>query len=210
MGANAIEPVGAASAPVAHPVEAPPADPGAFSSALIRAVTADQLPRATLAEMASSWSPSTRVAAISVPGLFAAAHGGVTSAANVPPELRVFGNGRIPSEALQAIGIGQHRMWGPAADAFVAMRAAAAADGVEIGVTDSYRSYAQQVELAERKGLYRDGGYAAAPGTSQHGWGLALDVDVTPSGLAWMRANAARFGFVEAVPREPWHWEYHG
>ena len=24
----------------------------------------------------------------------------------------------------------------------------------------------------------------------------------------WVRENAPRFGWVEAVPREPWHWEY--
>jgi LAS superfamily LD-carboxypeptidase LdcB len=88
------------------------------------------------------------------------------------------------------------------------MRAAAAADGISMGVTDSYRSYDQQVELASRKGLYKDGGWAAVPGTSPHGWGLALDVDVDATGLSWMRANAARFGFAETTPREPWHWEY--
>jgi LAS superfamily LD-carboxypeptidase LdcB len=34
-------------------------------------------------------------------------------------------------------------------------------------------------------------------------------VDVTQHRkLDWMRANAYRFGFVEAVPREPWHWEF--
>ena len=89
------------------------------------------------------------------------------------------------------------------------MRASAAAEGVDIGVTDSYRPYEEQVDLVRRKGLYSQGGYAAVPGTSPHGWGLAVDVDVTPDGLAWLRANAGRFGFVEAVPREPWHWEYH-
>jgi hypothetical protein len=37
-----------------------------------------------------------------------------------------------------------------------------------------------------------------------------VDVDVDRAGLAWLRANAGRFGFVEANNREPWHWEYHG
>ena len=61
----------------------------------------------------------------------------------------------------------------------------------------------------ERKGLYSEGGYGAVPGTSNHGWGLAVDADVTdPATLTWLRTNAHRFGFVEAVPREPWHWEF--
>jgi hypothetical protein len=35
-------------------------------------------------------------------------------------------------------------------------------------------------------------------------------MDVDRNGLAWLRANGATYGFVEAVSREPWHWEYHG
>ena len=62
------------------------------------------------------------------------------------------------------------------------MRAAAAAAGVDIGVTDSYRPYEEQVDLVRRKGLYSQGGLAAVPGTSPHGWGMALDVDVSTLG----------------------------
>jgi LAS superfamily LD-carboxypeptidase LdcB len=90
------------------------------------------------------------------------------------------------------------------------MAADAGAAGVNLGVTDSYRSYDQQVDLARRKGLYSQGGLGATPGASAHGWGLAVDVDVNDQGQAWLRANAGRYGFVEAVPREPWHWEFHG
>lgn len=127
----------------------------------------------------------------------------------VPQTLAAHGNGQLPTQALQLIGQGGHRLWGPAADAWQGAVASARADGVELRITDSYRNYDQQVDLAERKGLYKDGGLGATPGTSNHGWGLAVDVDVTnPSALAWMRTNGHRFGFVEAVPREPWHWEY--
>ena len=136
--------------------------------------------------------------------------GASASSLDVPAALQAFGNGRIPKEMLTPIGIGQHRMWSVAAGAFTTMRAAAAADGVQMGVTDSYRTYDQQVELAARKGLWKDGGYAAVPGTSPHGWGLALDVDVDTAGVAWLRAHGARYGFVETTPREPWHWEYRG
>jgi zinc D-Ala-D-Ala carboxypeptidase len=125
-----------------------------------------------------------------------------------PPELAAYGNGQIPSEALAPIGVGSHRLWAPAASAFQEMTAAAAADGVTIGVTDSYRSYDSQVDLARRKGLYSQGGLAATPGTSNHGWGLALDLDLDDPAQAWMREHGWQYGFVESVPREPWHFEY--
>jgi D-alanyl-D-alanine carboxypeptidase len=127
-----------------------------------------------------------------------------------PPELARYGNGRIPAGALAEIGRGGHRLWAPAAASFRQLASAAARDGVRIGVTDSYRSYDQQVDLARRKGLYSLGGLAATPGKSNHGWGLSLDLDLDQRAQAWMRANGARFGFVEDVPREPWHWTFHG
>lgn len=125
-----------------------------------------------------------------------------------PAELAAHGNGRIPASALVPIGHGDHRLHAPAARAFERLEAAAAADGVSIGVTDSYRSLDAQVRLAEEKGLYSQGGLAAEPGTSAHGWGLALDLDLDDAAQAWMRANAWRHGFVEDTPREPWHWTY--
>jgi len=127
-----------------------------------------------------------------------------------PAELRAYGNGKIPANALSTLGEGEHRMWAPAAASFKQLRAAAAADGVKIGVTDSYRSYDQQVDLAKRKGLYSQGGLAATPGTSNHGWGMSLDLDLDSKALGWMRANGEKYGFVEDVPREPWHWTFHG
>ncbi len=126
---------------------------------------------------------------------------------NVPATLRQYGNGRIPASALTSIGINGHRLYAPAAQAFRQMRDAAAKAGVRIGVTDSYRSYATQVDLVRRKGLYSQGGLAATPGTSNHGWGMAVDVDTNSRGTQWLRANAARFGYA-TIPREPWHWEY--
>ena len=125
-----------------------------------------------------------------------------------PAELVGYGNGRIPAEALAPIGVGQHRLWAPAARAFRQMRQDAAAQGVTIGVTDSYRDYGTQVGLAARKGLYSQGGLAATPGTSNHGWGMALDLDLDASAQRWMREHAWRYGFAEDTPREPWHWGY--
>lgn len=135
---------------------------------------------------------------------------GIATAATVSSLNTGYENGRLPDSALTSIGIGSHRLAAPAADAFKQMRAAAAAEGVDIGVTDSYRSYDAQVDVARRKGLYSQGGLAAKPGTSDHGLGLALDLDLDATAQTWMRTNGKRFGFVEDTPREPWHWKFDG
>ena len=43
--------------------------------------------------------------------------------------------------------------------------------GTNICVTDSYRSYTEQVRVFRQRPSL-----AAVPGTSNHGWGLALDL----------------------------------
>ncbi len=126
-----------------------------------------------------------------------------------PPGLEGYHNGRIPPQVLVPIGGTSERLWAPAAAAFEHMRRDAARAGVSLPVIDAYRSHDDQVRLAAELGLYRDGGWAAVPGTSQHGWGRAVDLDLDDRALAWLRANAWKYGFVEAVPREPWHWEFH-
>lgn len=125
-------------------------------------------------------------------------------------------NGRIPPAALAPVAPGE-RLRADAAVAWRRMTAAHRAQlGRPIGITDTYRSYGQQVQLAAYKGAL-----AATPGTSNHGWGLAVDL-VVPGGYddptyGWLRANGARFGWVNpdwaregGSKPEPWHWEFVG
>jgi peptidoglycan hydrolase CwlO-like protein len=56
----------------------------------------------------------------------------------------------------------------------------------------------------------------ARPGTSMHEQGLAIDftqggstLTRGSSGFAWLRANAASYGFFN-LPSEPWHWSTNG
>jgi zinc D-Ala-D-Ala carboxypeptidase len=135
------------------------------------------------------------------------ASSGRLTSSGAPVELARYGNGKVPAAALESIG-GGHRLWAPAAEAFQRLRAAAKRDGVHIGVTDSYRSYADQVDVARRKGLHSQGGLAARPGTSEHGWGKSLDLQLGATAQRWMRAHAGDYGFTENVSREPWHWTY--
>ena len=142
---------------------------------------------------------------------------GATSATNktyklndkgIPTDLAAYGNGKIPATALGKVGDTNHKLWAPAAESLTKMIADAKRDGVTIGITDSYRSYDEQVDLARRKGLYSQGGLAAKPGTSEHGWGMATDLDLNSKAQAWVRKHGDEYGFVENVPREPWHWAY--
>ena len=156
--------------------------------------------------------PSTPPRARQPEGATRTTPGASTRAADRVP----YRNGRIPSGALTDVG-GGHRMYGNAARAYTQMRDAARRAGVNIRLTDSYRSYAGQVDVARRKGIYGvrqpNGrlGLAARPGTSNHGLGKAVDVNLgaSPGASAWLRANASRFGF-KTIPREPWHWEFSG
>ncbi len=189
----------ASHAPAAAAATALPGPPVVASRLTERVTMGSTLPRTSTA-----WSSPSQP--IAVPGTRQI--GGYGSMP-IPPELAAIGNGRIRADRLQPIAQSGHRLYAPAAAAWDGLVAAAASEGFELRITDSYRSYDQQVDLAERKGLYKQGGLAATPGTSNHGWGLAVDADVRdPRLLEWLRTNGPRFGFVEAVPREPWHWEY--
>ena len=83
-----------------------------------------------------------------------------------------YPNGLIPPTALCGIGIGAHSLRCDAAQSFQAMAAEfAAAFGRAVCVTDSYRTFDEQVRLYGVKPAL-----AAVPGTSNHGWGLAVDL----------------------------------
>jgi hypothetical protein len=133
-----------------------------------------------------------------------------------------YSNGRIPTSALTPLSWdAAERLEVDAAAAFEALNVAYRARfGVNIAVTDSYRDYDAQVRVRAEKG-----NLAAIPGTSNHGWALAVDLgggintDYTTSQYLWMDANAPAYGWVNpswARPgpgfqkREPWHWEYTG
>ena len=119
------------------------------------------------------------------------------------------------------------------ANAWKALKAKAQTDGIELKPTsagDLYRTYDSQLRvfLERYQKEPKEGASTrtfqgvkwykkseklaslAAPGTSQHNSGLAVDVH-TASGerLKWMIANCDDYGFSwEVVPEEPWHIRY--
>lgn len=132
---------------------------------------------------------------------------------------QTYPNGQIPPDALcPLLGAPGESLRPGAAAAFNSMSLAYQRDtGHLLCVTDSYRSYANQVVTKASRG-----GWAAAPGTSNHGVGVALDMcgGVNSFGHPahlWMQQNAPLYGWFHpswaaaggSLP-EPWHWEFSG
>lgn len=105
------------------------------------------------------------------------------------------------------------------AAAWASMVAAAAADGIHLapqadnGIPSCYRDLAHQ-NYAWDQYQHHGGNLAAVPGHSNHGFGTAIDINVSDSRVkAWLDANAARFGFSWNEGRasgESWHWVFVG
>ena len=132
-----------------------------------------------------------------------------------------YPNGQLPVGALCPLwGAPGMMLRADAAAAFNRMsKAYAGVFGVPLCVTSSYRTYERQVELYATM----PPGYAAEPGTSNHGWGLAVDlcggiqVDGSPE-HQWLLSHASAYSWFHPSwampggggPREPWHWEFAG
>jgi LAS superfamily LD-carboxypeptidase LdcB len=158
----------------------------------------------------------------------------------MPADLKGQKNGRVAPHLLVSIGNG--RLHHLAADAWHAMKVTAEQDGILLRPTspaDCYRTYLQQqsaflsryrkvtrpvaktaraagleVKVWEGEFYVKKKGVAtsAVPGTSNHGWGLAVDVaDASWHRLEWLQKNALRFGFSWEFRSgaEPWHIRYY-
>jgi LAS superfamily LD-carboxypeptidase LdcB len=162
-----------------------------------------------------------------------------------PSDLTGVTNGMLPAEVLVSLPLPQtstgrvHRLAGQAWQAFayeVFTRFA-----VELTATsgpDTYRSYAAQEALFRARYTtdvlpgrpakvwqgqmwYLKPGMAmaATPGTSNHGWGLAVDTAIWRDGKVigitadtpawtWMQAHAHEYGLSWEAQSEPWHLRY--
>lgn len=113
-----------------------------------------------------------------------------------------------------------------AADAFLAMQAAAAKEGVTIWMQSGYRSVDYQKNLYDQKTQYfRNKGLSEAeakkqaanivnpPGYSEHNCGLAADLnspehtDLTEgfektAAFRWLKAHAVEYGFILRYPKD--------
>ncbi|MFI6325499.1 D-alanyl-D-alanine carboxypeptidase family protein [Nonomuraea sp. NPDC050556] len=125
-----------------------------------------------------------------------------------------YPNGLIPSKLLCPLQQRGHLLRADAAIAFVSLNEAYRKQfGKQICVTDAYRSLAEQQSV-----YYRRPGFAAVPGRSNHGLGLAVDLcggvqNFRSVQFNWLEKNGKRYGWIHpdwaySSPFEPWHWEY--
>ena len=157
-----------------------------------------------------------------------------------PNNIKVLANKKRPLEPLTYapkdlvhIGSGQS-MRSEAAQAFKELRNAGAASGVNFHPVSGYRSYNQQAATYNHwratYGQQHADSVSAAPGTSEHQLGLAVDVSdgicnlrrcfATTNAGQWVARNAHKYGFVIRYPDgktdvtgywyEPWHLRYVG
>lgn len=166
----------------------------------------------------------------------------------MPTDLKSAKNGQLPAQIMRSVKPNeQWQMHHLAARAWEALRAAAWRDGIQLSVSGNpYRSYDQQSSLFNQRytktysaGIntlddqrtwngvkyYKRLGVAAVatPGTSNHGWGLAVDTAIDADGdlefewppkslhsgaLNWLLTNASKYGFSWEIQSEPWHIRY--
>ena len=162
----------------------------------------------------------------------------------LPQDLKGCENGKLPKSLLRRIApSGQLHHY--AATSWMMLRELAAEEGLDLVHVGDYRPYEQQVALfmsrmkrfpdAKRnvqvtrifngeKWFLHVGAPVATPGTSNHGWGLAIDaalrtkagvvtISTKPkgakrSGLEFLLAEAPALGWSWEVQVEPWHIRY--
>jgi len=172
------------------------------------------------AELAAAEQAAAELAALQAADQAAAAERAAASINRKIEIAKTSPNGQIPREVLCGVTFDSGTLLRcDAAGALEQLNAAYRRHfGQNLSVTSSYRDYDGQVEARTTRG-----GLAATPGTSNHGRGLAADLDGfgdvgqfdTPSYI-WMAANAGTFGWLHPSymgpggtgPLEPWHWEY--
>lgn len=124
-------------------------------------------------------------------------------------------NGALPADSLCTLFDGHTQLRADAAVALAQLNEAYVAKfGADMCLASGYRTLAQQYTVkAER------GSLAAVPGTSNHGWGLAVDFcskETQGVRWTWLQENAPVYGFNNpswaklggSGPHEPWHWEF--
>lgn len=170
----------------------------------------------------------------------------------LPKDLKGIENGKLTPDMLVDIKP-SGKMHKLAAQAWEAMRQAAKADGYSLCHVGAYRPFEDQLALFKERYVKGDSGdprkitrtwkgevymlkpkYAPAgsPGSSNHGWGLAIDaallvdgkitqITTDPdgkkgpldSGLDWLMENADKFGYSweikEGAQAEAWHIRYY-
>jgi len=153
----------------------------------------------------------------------------------LPADLKKVENGKLPASKLVDIECGG-KMWHWAGASFNLMYKEAAKAGIKFKNIGDYRPYERQLSMFKDRYSEKDEGRnpqvtrtwegkkyflkkgkspSSTPGASNHGLGLAIDIDVHDGKvLAWLCEHAPTYGFYlqGSDPKSPefeaWHWQY--
>jgi hypothetical protein len=131
-------------------------------------------------------------------------------------------SGCISNSQLKSLGIGNHKLQTDAANAFIKMYSDMPSEiKSSVKLSDSYRPLNVQCKIFdfdhyEKTGKKRKKGTAgtaaAYPGSSNHGWGRAIDI--SPSNVQkWIKENGEKYGWTWGEGKavgEPWHFTFCG
>jgi hypothetical protein len=131
----------------------------------------------------------------------------------LPPE-KLGTNGDQPSSSLCTLWDGRTKVRADFAVALTQLNQVYSARfGADLCLSSGYRTLAEQYATRAV-----NGGMAATPGKSEHGYGLAMDfcpatVRSGSERYNWLRANAPQYGidnpnWARTQKLEPWHWEF--
>jgi peptidoglycan hydrolase-like protein with peptidoglycan-binding domain len=154
--------------------------------------------------------------------------------AAIPAWVKEHGNGQVPVELMTKVApIWEGYLVPEAAAAWRNLQNAASAAGFALTMTGAFRTYDRQVALFKERYVTSNTGrksktwngtqywlkpgmaMAAVPGTSNHGWGCAVDAALGGYGgaaqpvgepfLSWALEQAHGLGWSWEVQSEPWH-----
>lgn len=141
---------------------------------------------------------------------------------SIPAEDGDGSNGNLPRSAMKVLPWSDEHgseFWlvAEATDALIALNDAFRLQfGHDIDLDLTYRDYCTQVAMGQYYGYPR----AARPGTSNHGWGKAIDVPEWPDQYGygtpmhtWLAQNGPAYGWHEQPQKrgsEYWHFDYTG
>jgi hypothetical protein len=129
-------------------------------------------------------------------------------------------SGCISDSKLKSVGVGSNKLQKDAADGFIKMYADMPKDiKSSVRFTDSYRPLKVQCNIfdfdhyektGKRRKVGTSGTPVATPGSSNHGWGRAIDI--FPENVQkWIKENGPKYGWCWGeVKSESWHFTFCG
>lgn len=118
-------------------------------------------------------------------------------------------NAQLPDSDLEVIATknGQiYKLTKEAAQGYKVLKQAASEAGYDLdaALRSAYRDWNKQDDLYKHQSKFP----AAKPGTSNHGWGRAIDISTSSKIYSWMKKNAFKYNWYWFGPDDEIHFTY--